>query len=222
MEVREEDLLELDEADVAAQELALRPLGAVEEQPVSPAPDERRGQGALGGRRGSGRPEEDDVEIHGGRVYALKYRASSCRYSVHGVTGVSLGWVDEVVDPALDLRPRVRGHPRGRRVRALVGARRQLPGAGARGQRARRRALLGLRALTDARSGETHRREPPREAETRADRRGRGRAREAHRLVAARSTRALDPGRTARGALARRHGDDAQRRGARRRSARSP
>ncbi len=65
MKVREEDLLELDQPDVAAQELALRPLGAVEEKSVSPAADERRGQGALGRRGGSGRPEEDDVEIHG-------------------------------------------------------------------------------------------------------------------------------------------------------------
>ena len=75
MEVREEDLLELDQADVAAQELPLRPFCAVEQEPVSPSTDERRGQGALGRRGGSGRPEEDDVEIHGGRVYALKYRA---------------------------------------------------------------------------------------------------------------------------------------------------
>ena len=36
--VREEDLLELDEADVAAQELALRALAAVEQQPLAAAP----------------------------------------------------------------------------------------------------------------------------------------------------------------------------------------
>ena len=58
---------ELEEAHVAAQELALRPLGAVEEQSVAPATDERRGRCALGRRGGTGRPEEDDVEIHGGR-----------------------------------------------------------------------------------------------------------------------------------------------------------
>ena len=46
VEVREEDLLELDEADVAAQELSLRPLGAVEQEPVTASPHERRGQSA--------------------------------------------------------------------------------------------------------------------------------------------------------------------------------
>ena len=41
--VGEEDLLEVDEADVAAQELALRPFRAVEEEPLPTAPDERCG-----------------------------------------------------------------------------------------------------------------------------------------------------------------------------------
>ena len=72
VKVGEEDLLELDQADIAAQELPLRALGAVEEQTVTASADECRGEGALGGRRRPGRPEEDDVEIHGGRVYALK------------------------------------------------------------------------------------------------------------------------------------------------------
>ena len=48
MEVREEDLLELDQAD-RAHELALRALAAVEEQPVAAAPDER-GRAARAGR----------------------------------------------------------------------------------------------------------------------------------------------------------------------------
>jgi hypothetical protein len=65
--MREEDLTELEEAHVAAQELALRPLRAVEEQSVPPATDEGRGRCALGRRGGTGRPEEDDVEVHGGR-----------------------------------------------------------------------------------------------------------------------------------------------------------
>ena len=68
MEVREEDLAQLDEADVRAQELPLRALGAVEQQPLAAAPDERRGRRALGGRHRAGRPEEDDVEVHGRRV----------------------------------------------------------------------------------------------------------------------------------------------------------
>ena len=70
MEVREEDLLELDQPDVAAQELPLRPFRAVEEQPLASAADERRRERALRRRRGPGRPEEDDVEIHGAGFYA--------------------------------------------------------------------------------------------------------------------------------------------------------
>ena len=56
-------------ADARAQQLALRPLGAVDEQPVAAAADQGRRGGALGGRRGAGRPEEDDVEVHGRRFY---------------------------------------------------------------------------------------------------------------------------------------------------------
>jgi hypothetical protein len=63
--VREEDHPELEETDIAAQQLALGALGAVEEQAIASAADEGRCRGALGGRRGTGRPEEDDVEIHG-------------------------------------------------------------------------------------------------------------------------------------------------------------
>jgi hypothetical protein len=67
--VREKDLLELEEPDVAAEKLALRPFATVEEQTLAAAANERRRQAALGGGRGSGRPEEDDVEIHCGRFY---------------------------------------------------------------------------------------------------------------------------------------------------------
>ena len=66
MVVREEDLLELDEPDVAAQELSLRPLGAVEEKPIAAPPDERRAERALRGRHRARRPEENDVQLHGG------------------------------------------------------------------------------------------------------------------------------------------------------------
>ncbi len=72
MEVREEDLFQLGEPDIASEKLALRPLRAVEEKTVAPSSDESRRQGALSGRRGAGRPEKNDVEIHGGRFYALK------------------------------------------------------------------------------------------------------------------------------------------------------
>jgi putative nucleotidyltransferase with HDIG domain len=70
--VSDEDLLELDQADVAPQKLALSALGAVEQQAIAATPDEGRGEGASGSRCGSGRPEKDHVEIHAGGVYALK------------------------------------------------------------------------------------------------------------------------------------------------------
>ncbi len=70
--VGEEDLLELDQPDVAPQQLALSTLGAVEEQAIAAASHESRGESAPGSRCGSGRPEEDHVEIHAGGVYALK------------------------------------------------------------------------------------------------------------------------------------------------------
>ena len=72
MVVGDEDLLELDQADVAPQKLTLRSLGAIEEQPFAAPANEGRGEGAPGSRCGPGRAEEDHVEIHAGGVYALK------------------------------------------------------------------------------------------------------------------------------------------------------
>ena len=65
VKVRDEDLLELEQADRRAQQLALRPLGAVDEELVAPAPDEQRCRGPLRrGHRARG-AEKDEVEIHG-------------------------------------------------------------------------------------------------------------------------------------------------------------
>ena len=50
VQVREEDVLEVDEPGVRAEQLALRPLAAVDEQPVAAAAEERRGGAARGGR----------------------------------------------------------------------------------------------------------------------------------------------------------------------------
>src|SRR3990172_4830618 len=69
VEVREVDLLELHEPDIRAQELALRSLCAVEQKPVTTTSHERRRQGALGRGHGAGRPEENDVEVHGRGFY---------------------------------------------------------------------------------------------------------------------------------------------------------
>ena len=66
--MREEDVGKLDEADRRAQELTLRSLAAIEQDPVSAAADQcaREPTPSRGHRaRGS---EEDDVEVHGGQV----------------------------------------------------------------------------------------------------------------------------------------------------------
>ena len=76
VEVGEEDLLEVDQAD-RAQELALGALAAVEQQPVAAAADERRGQPALRRGRRAGGSEEQDVQIHG----PILTRARSARQS---------------------------------------------------------------------------------------------------------------------------------------------
>ena len=62
--VGQEDLAQLDQPDVRAQELPLRALGAVEEQPLAAAAQQQRGRRSLGGRHRAGRSEEDEVEIH--------------------------------------------------------------------------------------------------------------------------------------------------------------
>ena len=64
VEVRQEDVLEVGETDVGAQELALRALAAVDQQLVAAAADERRRGRPLGGGSRSRRPEEHDVQIH--------------------------------------------------------------------------------------------------------------------------------------------------------------
>ena len=68
MEVREEDLAELRQADVGAQQLALRSLGTVDQEPVATATDECGCRGPLRRRSRARGPEEDDVEVHGGRM----------------------------------------------------------------------------------------------------------------------------------------------------------
>ena len=64
MEVREEDLLQIREADRRPLQLPLRPLAAVEKETLAATAHEQRRGAALRGRhRGSG-AEEDDVEVH--------------------------------------------------------------------------------------------------------------------------------------------------------------
>ena len=62
--VGQEDGVHVGQPD-RAQQLALRPLGAVEEQPLAAAPDEQSRRRALRRRHRSGRTEKHEVEIHG-------------------------------------------------------------------------------------------------------------------------------------------------------------
>jgi hypothetical protein len=63
VEVRQEDLLQVDQPD-RLEELALRPLAAVEEQAVAAAADQRGGQRAAGGRGRARGAEEEHVQVH--------------------------------------------------------------------------------------------------------------------------------------------------------------
>ena len=77
--VREEDLAQLEQPDVRAHELALGPLGAVDQQPVAAAAQEERRRRAAPGRHRAGGAEEDDVEIH---VVILPVEASGAQGGV--------------------------------------------------------------------------------------------------------------------------------------------
>ena len=67
VEMRQEDMLEIDQPDIGSQELPLCPFAAVDEKAIPATPYERRRRPTRGGRRGRGRSEKDEVEIHGGR-----------------------------------------------------------------------------------------------------------------------------------------------------------
>ena len=62
--VAEEHDVEIDEADLRAQQLALRALAAVEQDAIAAAPDQRRGGRAAGRRRRARGAQEDDVQVH--------------------------------------------------------------------------------------------------------------------------------------------------------------
>ena len=77
VEVGQEDLVQVDEPDVGAQQLALRPLAAVEQQAVAAAPHERRRGRAARRRHRAGRAEKDDVEVHARSVGRAPYGRTS-------------------------------------------------------------------------------------------------------------------------------------------------
>ena len=66
--VGQEDLAQLDQPDVDAQELPLRALRAVEEEPLAAAAQEQRRRCALRGRHRAGGAEEDEIEVQRGVV----------------------------------------------------------------------------------------------------------------------------------------------------------
>ena len=62
--VRQEDLPDVDQPHARAEELALRPLAAVEEEPLASSAQEQSRRRPLGGRHRAGGPEEDEIEVH--------------------------------------------------------------------------------------------------------------------------------------------------------------
>ena len=66
VEMRQKDVLEVDEPDVGAEKLPLRALAAVDEKAIAATPNERRCRPARSGGRRRGRAEEDEIEVHGG------------------------------------------------------------------------------------------------------------------------------------------------------------
>ncbi len=93
VKVREEDLLDVDETDRRAQELALCPLAAVEEQAVAAPAYEQRARAPARGRGARRGAEEDDVEIHRTIVTVARGAEAYGRTSVSpGVIVVPLRW----------------------------------------------------------------------------------------------------------------------------------
>ena len=75
--VGQEDVLHVRQPH-AAQQLALRPLAAIDQHAVAAAPHQHAGRGALDGRHRAGRAEEQDGEIHG-RLSSLTGRGIIAR-----------------------------------------------------------------------------------------------------------------------------------------------
>ena len=67
VEVRQEDVLEIDEPGRRAEQLPLRPLATVDEEAIAAAPHEGRRCAPRGCRRGARRAEKEEVEVHGRR-----------------------------------------------------------------------------------------------------------------------------------------------------------
>jgi len=68
VEVRQEDVFEVGQADDGALQLPLRPFGAVDEQLFSASPQQERRRRALSGRHRRRRAEKEEVDVHGRRL----------------------------------------------------------------------------------------------------------------------------------------------------------
>ena len=132
VEVREEDLAQVDEADRRAQQLALRPLAAVEEQPVAAAADEQRGgeRRAVGAlpevpRKTTSRSTAAD-RTHGSAGPSLARAAGTARTELAGSRGDRLTAQGRAgAPPAGSSRPRggsPSGSARSRRARRRCSA----------------------------------------------------------------------------------------------------
>src|SRR3954454_18582642 len=88
MEVREEHLLQVHEAD-RAQELALGALAAVEQELLAAATDQGGREAAPGCGRRAGGAEEDDVEVH---QLTFRWRKLMRPPAVSAIPIVCFGW----------------------------------------------------------------------------------------------------------------------------------
>jgi hypothetical protein len=68
--VRQEDLGKLREADRRPEELPLRPLAAVEEDPLAPAAEKERRRPSSRSWNRPGSAEKHEVEVHAGKCTA--------------------------------------------------------------------------------------------------------------------------------------------------------
>jgi hypothetical protein len=64
MAVGDQDVVDVDQSDSRAQELALRPLAAVHQDAVAASPHEVAGGAAMGARRRTGGAQEEDAHVH--------------------------------------------------------------------------------------------------------------------------------------------------------------
>ena len=64
MVMRDEHLMELDQADARAKKLPLSAFAAVDQETIPSATNEKACRSTLRRRHRAGRPKEDDIEIH--------------------------------------------------------------------------------------------------------------------------------------------------------------